>query len=83
MSTEENEEIKNMFSEQNAMLSNAFTGIQQQLELVEKNLGHKIDGVSNRLDGEIIRRTDELASLLNRLKRLEAAVFQEEDTTII
>ena len=83
MSTQGIEEIKNMFSEQNEMLSNAFTGVQKQMDLVEKNLGHKIDGVSNRLDGEIIRRTDELASLLNRLKRLEAAVFQEEDTTII
>ena len=41
------------------------------LELVEKRLGNKIDGIRNSLDAEIIRTTDKFSDHHARLTELE------------
>ncbi len=63
--------IKGLFDEQNQMLSKAFTAFEKRLDVIEKRLAHKVDGIRNSLDGEIIRRTDEFAQVVKRISLLE------------
>ena len=62
-------------------INKGFTAVEEQIREVKHDVGlltmradrikQKVDGISNRLDAEVLRRTDEYAIHERRIKHLE------------